>query len=97
MLVFDPDADLLQLLQRLALDQDRDALEVVGEHAQRARPLLGVFALQERGVDVNREAVHLLHDRVEARARRGLRRASGQHQQRQEDERQASGVHGAGR
>ena len=68
-LVLDPDADLLQILQRLALDQDGDALEVVGEHAQRARAFLCVRPLQQRRIDVHGEAMQLLHDRVEAHDR----------------------------
>ena len=73
MLVLDPDLDLSHVGQWLSDDEQRDAFEVVGEHAEcpRARP--AVFALEQRRVDMYGPTVEILNHWIEAPARRLLR------------------------
>jgi hypothetical protein len=68
----DPDLELAHLRQPVLGDEDRDPLQMIREHPERARALVGVLARQHVGVDVDGPALDLFQYGIEADAPRAL-------------------------
>ena len=70
--VLDPDFQRLHFHQRPRGDEDFDPLQMVREHRQRQRAFLAMRAINQRWLDVNRPALDVAHNGIEANGARWL-------------------------